>query len=132
MAFRIECKLYTFDVATKKIKQLNTGFAQSNNNDHGFSPDGKWLAISHADKNDPSPKSYKSIIYVLPIEGGTPRRVTDEVVYQSTVNSLPYELRDKTKTKDFIRILLSNLKMEVKVSPSHFLLVRVIQTNLQQ
>ena len=73
-------KLYTFDLATKTIKQLNTGFAESNNNDHGFSPDGKWLAISHADKNDPSPKSYKSIIYVLPIEGGTPRRVTDEVM----------------------------------------------------
>jgi Tol biopolymer transport system component len=73
-------KLYTFDLSTKKIKQLNTGFAQANNNDHGFSPDGKWLAISHADKNDPSPKQYKSIIYVLPIEGGTPRRVTDEVM----------------------------------------------------
>ena len=61
-------KLYTFDLSTKKVKQLNTGFAQANNNDHGFSPDGKWLAISHADQNDPSPKQYKSIIYVLPIE----------------------------------------------------------------
>ncbi len=73
-------KLYTFDLASKQIKQLNTGFAQSNNNDHGFSPDGKWLAISNVDNNDPSPKQYKSIIYVLPIEGGTPRRVTDEVM----------------------------------------------------
>jgi hypothetical protein len=36
------------------------------------------------------------------------RRVTDEVVYQSTVNNLPYELRDKTKTKiarDFLSYL---------------------------
>ena len=73
-------KLYTFDLSTKKIKHLNTGFAQANNNDHGFSPDGKWLAISNVDNNDPSPKPYKSIIYVLPIEGGTPRRVTDEVM----------------------------------------------------
>jgi Tol biopolymer transport system component len=73
-------KLYTFELSTTKIKHINTGFAQANNNDHGFSPDGKWLAISNVDNNDPSPKPYKSIIYVLPIEGGTPRRVTDEVM----------------------------------------------------
>mgnify|MGYP006166687869 CR=1 FL=1 len=38
-------------MATKKIKQLNTGFAQTNNNDHGFSPDCNCLAICIADKN---------------------------------------------------------------------------------
>lgn len=72
--------LYTFDLKTKKIKHLDTGFANACNNDHGFSPDGKWLAISHNDKDDPSPKSYKSIVYVLPITGGTPRKVTSEVM----------------------------------------------------
>jgi TolB protein len=73
-------KLYTLDVATKKMNVLNTGFATANNNDHGISPDKKWLAISHVTKNDPSPKPYKSAIYVLPIEGGEPRRVTPEVM----------------------------------------------------
>jgi TolB protein len=73
-------KLYTIDLATKKMSLLNTGFATSNNNDHGISPDKKWLAISNVDKNDPSPKSYKSAIYVLPIEGGEPRRITSEVM----------------------------------------------------
>lgn len=73
-------KLYTLNLASKKIKELNTGFATACNNDHGISPDKKWLAISHVDKNDPSPKPYKSAIYILPVEGGEPRRVTAEVM----------------------------------------------------
>ena len=73
-------KLYTLDLATRKIAGLNTGFATACNNDHGISPDKKWLAISHNDKNDPSPKGYKSAIYILPIKGGEPRRVTPEVM----------------------------------------------------
>ncbi len=73
-------KLYTLDIATKKINQLNTGFALSNNNDHGISPDKKWLAISNVDRSDPSPKPYKSAIYILPIKGGEPRRITSEVM----------------------------------------------------
>lgn len=72
--------LYTLDLATKKINHLNTDFAKSCNNDHGFSPDGEWLAISHVDANDPSPKPYKSIVYILPIQGGTPLRITSEVM----------------------------------------------------
>ena len=72
-------KLFTLDLSSKKINQLNTGFANQNNNDHGISPDGKWLVISHNDKSDPSPKPYKSAIYVLPVTGGEPKRVTLEV-----------------------------------------------------
>lgn len=73
-------KLYTLDLQSKDLTLLNTDFADQCNNDHGISPDNKWLAISHNDVNDPSPKAYKSAIYVLPIEGGTPRRVTSEVM----------------------------------------------------
>ena len=73
-------RLHTLDLATKKITELNTGFATANNNDHGISPDKKWLAISHVDKTDPSPKPYKSAIYILPIKGGEPRRITSEVM----------------------------------------------------
>lgn len=73
-------KLYTLDLASKKLTLLNTGFATDCNNDHGISPDKKWLVLSHNDKKDPSPKSYKSAIYTLPITGGTPKRITSEVM----------------------------------------------------
>ncbi len=73
-------KLYTLNLASKKIKELYTGFATACNNDHGISPDKKWLAISHNDKKDTSSKSYKSAIYILPVKGGQPRRITAEVM----------------------------------------------------
>lgn len=73
-------KIHTLDLASRKLSLLDTGFATQCNNDHGYSPDGRLLAISHNDANDPSPKAYKSAIYVLPITGGEPRRVTSEVM----------------------------------------------------
>jgi TolB protein len=72
-------KIYTLGIASKKVTQLNTGFADQSNNDHGISPDKKWLVISHNDKKDTSKKSYKSAIYILPVTGGEPRRITPEV-----------------------------------------------------
>ncbi len=50
---------------------IDTGFAIRCNNDHGISPDSKWIAIS-----DQSQEDHHSLVYVVPIEGGTPRRVT--------------------------------------------------------
>jgi len=41
------------------------------NNDHGISPDGKFLAIS-----DQTTEDRKSRVYVVPITGGTPRQIT--------------------------------------------------------
>lgn len=73
-------RLYTLNLATKQLAELYTGFATACNNDHGISPDLKWLAISHNDRNDPSPKDYKSVIYVLPTTGGEPKRITSEVM----------------------------------------------------
>jgi TolB protein len=51
--------------------QIDTGFANRCNNDHGISPDGKWLAVS-----DNSQEDHESLVYVLPITGGTPKRIT--------------------------------------------------------
>lgn len=51
------------------LAPVETGFATACNNDHGFSPDGARIAISH----DPGGGS---AIYVLPAGGGTPERVT--------------------------------------------------------
>jgi TolB protein len=50
---------------------IDTGFAQRCNNDHGVSPDGTRLAIS-----DQSRGRRQSLIYTLPITGGTPEFVT--------------------------------------------------------
>ncbi|MEW6125826.1 MAG: biopolymer transporter TolR [Acidobacteriota bacterium] len=65
-------KLFGFDLATKIPRVIDTDFATGNNNDHVLSFDGKWLGISHHSRDDGN----KSIIYVVPVGGGKPRRVT--------------------------------------------------------
>lgn len=67
-------RLYRFDLAKEKAVALNTDFATSNNNDHVLSFDGKMIGISHHSKEDQN----KSIVYVLPAQGGKPRRVTSK------------------------------------------------------
>jgi TolB protein len=52
---------------------LATGFATRCNNDHGISPDGASLAMS-----DSSQDGHEPLIYVVPLAGGTPRRVTSK------------------------------------------------------
>ncbi len=63
--------MYRFDLDKGTPVAINTGFASRNNNDHVLSFDGRQLAISHHGGDEGA-----SIIYTLPIEGGTPRRVT--------------------------------------------------------
>lgn len=67
-------KLYRLDLESKKLELINTDFATSNNNDHGISPDGTRLVISHHFAE--LPQGENSIIFTLPIEGGKPVRVT--------------------------------------------------------
>jgi len=50
---------------------IDTGFAIRCNNDHGVSPDGTQLVIS-----DQSQEEHRSLIYIVPIGGGAPRRIT--------------------------------------------------------
>ncbi len=71
-------RLYTLDLKSRQLKSLNTDFAVECNNDHGISPDKKWLAISHNNRKDTSSKTYKSMIYVMPVKGGIPRLVTTQ------------------------------------------------------
>lgn len=54
-----------------EIVQINTGFADSCNNDHVLSADGKGLAISHHTKED-----RQSRIYTLSLDGGKPTLIT--------------------------------------------------------
>lgn len=66
--------LYRFDLETKTPEVIDTGFADENNNDHVISFDGTRLGISHhAEAHDGA-----SIIYAVPIEGGTPTQVTSK------------------------------------------------------
>ena len=58
-------------VAGGEPEVLNTGLADRLNNDHGISPDATQLAIS-----DNSQEKHDSLVYVVPIAGGTPRRIT--------------------------------------------------------
>ncbi|MFD2203883.1 TolB family protein [Shivajiella indica] len=67
--------LYTIPVEGGDLEKLNTGFANRNNNDHGISFDGKLLAISHQREGYPG---WGSTVYVLPLEGGEPKLVTEE------------------------------------------------------
>lgn len=50
-------------------RELNIFGVSRCNNDHGLSPDGKWLAISHQDRGP-------SVISIVPAGGGKPRQVT--------------------------------------------------------
>ena len=52
---------------------LDTGFATRCNNDHLISPDGTQLGIS-----DNSQENHQSLVYIVPIGGGAPRRITQK------------------------------------------------------
>ncbi len=67
-------KLYNFDLNTRKASELNTDFAQKNNNDHVLSFDGKQIGISH----QPPEAKNQSVVYTVPIEGGVPKKVTEK------------------------------------------------------
>ncbi|MGA7631384.1 MAG: hypothetical protein WCB11_11485, partial [Terriglobales bacterium] len=66
-------RLYRLPVAGGEPTLIDTGFADRCNNDHGISPDQTLVAIS-----DQSQEDNRSIVYVVPIGGGTPRRITAE------------------------------------------------------
>jgi TolB protein len=58
-------------VTGEKTEVIDTGLATRCNNDHGLSPDGAQLAIS-----DNSQDKHDSLVYIVPIGGGAPRRIT--------------------------------------------------------
>jgi TolB protein len=73
LVFNSNGLIYTISVEGGKPQLLDTGEAKKCNNDHGLSPDGKFLAVSSQHNPDG-----KSRIYVLPITGGTARLVTQK------------------------------------------------------
>jgi TolB protein len=73
LLYNREGRIERIPVEGGEPEPLDTGFATRCNNDHGISPDGKSLAIS-----DSSQEGHESLIYVVPLAGGTPRRVTSQ------------------------------------------------------
>ncbi|MBK5294295.1 MAG: TolB family protein [Acidobacteriia bacterium] len=71
LLFNGDGRLHRIPVDGGKPETIDTGFATRLNNDHAISPDGTMIAIS-----DQSQEERRSLIYVTPIGGGTPRRVT--------------------------------------------------------
>jgi TolB protein len=63
-------RIYRLPVTGGKPELIDTGFATKCNNDHGLSLDGTQLAISDQSRDG------KSLIYLLPASGGTPRLIT--------------------------------------------------------
>jgi dipeptidyl aminopeptidase/acylaminoacyl peptidase len=69
--FNREGRILRLPVTGGKPETIDTGFATRCNNDHGISPDGTQLVVS-----DQSQEKHDSLVYMLPLSGGTPRRIT--------------------------------------------------------
>ncbi len=65
-------RMHRLDLASGATAEIPLGFATQNNNDHVLSPDGRLLGISH----HAAEHGGASIVYTVPVEGGTPRQVT--------------------------------------------------------
>lgn len=65
-------RLFSIPADGGEVTPIETGFADRCNNDHGLSPDGRWIAISHQAHEDG-----RSAVYTLPVTGGTPTRITE-------------------------------------------------------
>jgi Tol biopolymer transport system component len=63
-------RIYRLPAQGGSPRVVDTGFANRCNNDHGISPDGTCLVISDQSQTG------KSMIYTLPMGGGTPQLVT--------------------------------------------------------
>jgi|TARA_Y100000310_G_scaffold312604_1_gene360061 Tol biopolymer transport system component len=64
-------KLYKLPMDHPVLELIHTDFADRCNNDHGISPDGDKLVLSHYDS-----VLKKSLIYTLPVNGGKPVLIT--------------------------------------------------------
>lgn len=71
--FNREGHIERLPVAGGTPSVVDTGFATRCNNDHGISPDSTELAIS-----DNSQEDHQSLVYIVPIAGGKPRRITQK------------------------------------------------------
>ena len=64
--------MFSYELTTGQIRQIDTGLATDCNNDHVLSPDNTQIAVSHFTYEDA-----RSRIYILPMQGGDPVLVTE-------------------------------------------------------
>lgn len=72
LLYNSEGLIYRFDLQSRQTSTLPTDFVQHNNNDHVISFDGKMLGLSSASGK----AEFGSLVYTVPITGGTPRLIT--------------------------------------------------------
>jgi len=68
--FNQDGNIYRLAVTEENPIRIPTDPSVHCNNDHGFSPDGTMIAISDSTLNG------KSVVYTLPVAGGTPHQIT--------------------------------------------------------
>lgn len=73
LVFNSNGRMFTYEMASGTVKEINTGFAIDCNNDHVLSPDNTELAVSHFTNEDAT-----SRIYIMPMSGGAPQLVTEK------------------------------------------------------
>jgi TolB protein len=72
LVYNQDGKIYSISADGKGMPQaIDTGTATGCNGSHGFSPDGKWLAITCTTPGNPGNR-----VYLIPAAGGAPRMVT--------------------------------------------------------
>jgi len=71
LIYNSEGSIYSFDLADRNPKLLNTGTVKNNNNDHVLSFDGKMLGLSSGVQSLGG-----SVIYTVPVTGGVPKQIT--------------------------------------------------------
>lgn len=77
--------LYRYTFATQTVRQINTGYATNNNNDHVFSFDEKLLGISNHNPDD----NGNSSIYLMDPQGDSlPLKITKDGVGNSYLHSI--------------------------------------------
>jgi TolB protein len=69
-------KIYKLNLAARQLAEINTGSVNKIMDDHGLSPDGKWIAITNFDTANPSQRLYKFSISIVSATGGQPRNIT--------------------------------------------------------
>ena len=72
--------LEKLDLKTKELSVLPTGNLSALNNDHGLSPDQNMLVLSNFDKRGSSWDTMESALYVMPVAGGEPKKVSSDPI----------------------------------------------------
>ena len=74
LVINVNGKLYKLAPdGSSDLVEIPTGSITQCNNDHVVTADGKWIGLS---SNDPANRQYNSYVYVMPFEGGEPRKIT--------------------------------------------------------